>query len=161
GADLYESYYGSILATMALGAAAVTGAGLVYDQSLALGMKLALAPIALAGLGILCSILGVFTVRAKENATFAQLLKGLHTGVYVTSILIAAGCFGLLWLLLGKGAPAEALAHLGTSWWRLALAIVSGLVAGNVIAYATEYYTSYEHKPTRRIAAQAVTGPAT
>jgi K(+)-stimulated pyrophosphate-energized sodium pump len=161
GADLYESYYGSILATMALGAAAVTGAGLVYDQSLALGMKLALAPIALAGLGILCSILGVFTVRAKENATFAQLLKGLHTGVYVASFLIAVACFGLLYVLLGKGTQAEALAHLGTSWWRLALAIVSGLVAGNVIAYATEYYTSYEHKPTRRIAAQALTGPAT
>ncbi len=161
GADLYESYYGSMLATMALGAAAVTGAGLLYEQSLQLGMSLALAPIALAGLGILCSIVGVFTVRAKENANFAQLLKGLHTGVYVASALIGLGCFGVLWLLLGSGVQSEALAQLGTSWWRLALAIVSGLIAGNVIAVATEYYTSYEHKPTRRIAAQAITGPAT
>jgi H(+)-translocating pyrophosphatase len=161
GADLYESYYGSMLATMALGAAAVTGAGLMYDQSVALGMKLALAPIALAGLGILCSIIGIFTVKAKENASFAQLLKGLHTGVYVASALIGVACFGVLWLLLGSGTQADALNQLGTTWWRLALAIVAGLLAGNVIAYATEYYTSYEHRPTRRIAEQALTGPAT
>ncbi|MBX3353136.1 MAG: sodium-translocating pyrophosphatase [Phycisphaeraceae bacterium] len=161
GADLYESYYGSMLATMALGAAAVTGAGLAYTQSVELGMKLALAPIAIAGLGILCSIAGIFTVKAKENASFAQLLKGLHTGVYVASALIGVGCFGILWLLLGSGDASTALAALGSSWWRLALAIVAGLIAGNVIAIATEYYTSYEHEPTKRIARQALTGPAT
>ena len=97
GADLYESYYGSILATIALGAAAAfTIAGVSNEVSTALAFKLAAAPMALAGLGIFCSIIGIFTVKAKENATFAQLLKGLHKGVYVASALIILGGFGIL-----------------------------------------------------------------
>ena len=161
GADLYESYYGSILATMALGAAA---AYTVADGAIAakLALLLATAPIAIAGAGILCSIIGVFSVRAKEDATFAQLLAGLHRGVYVASALVLAAALGVLFLLLGGefglnhaqvvGAPSP-LGIFGS--------IVSGLLAGLVIAYATEYYTSYEHEPTRRIARQAITGPAT
>ncbi len=156
GADLYESYYGSILATMALGAAAAMTL-LDGDAANTLALKLAAAPMALAGLGIFCSIIGVFTVKAKENASFAQLLKGLHKGVYVASALIIVGAFGLLWFIfndVGEVANFPA-------WWGLGLSIVSGLVAGLVIAHATEYYTSYEHPPTRRIAEQALTGPAT
>ncbi|MHA7813611.1 MAG: sodium-translocating pyrophosphatase [Phycisphaerales bacterium] len=156
GADLYESYYGSILATMALGAAAAMTLA-TGDDANALGLKLAVAPMALAGLGIFCSIIGVFTVKAKENATFAQLLKGLHKGVYVASALIIAGAFGLLWFIFND---VEGVANF-PAWWGLGLSIVSGLIAGLVIAHATEYYTSYEHKPTQRIAEQALTGPAT
>ena len=156
GADLYESYYGSILATMALGAAAAMTLADGADAN-ALGLKLAVAPMALAGLGIFCSILGVFTVKAKENASFAQLLKGLHKGVYVASALIILGAFGLLWFIFND---VEGVANF-PAWWGLGLSIVSGLIAGLVIAHATEYYTSYEHPPTQRIAEQALTGPAT
>ncbi|MEL7473279.1 MAG: sodium-translocating pyrophosphatase, partial [Planctomycetota bacterium] len=159
GADLYESYYGSILATLALGAAAAFATvGLSESESTAFAFKLAAAPLALAGIGILCSIIGIFTVKAKEGASFAQLLKGLHKGVYVASALIILAAGGILWFIFnGETALTEA----GTTWWRLALAIATGLIAGNVIAIATEYYTSYEHKPTRTIAEQALTGPAT
>ena len=164
GADLYESYYGSILATLALGAAAaftIDAAGGSFDRN-TLAMALAATPLSLAGLGILCSIIGIFTVKAKENASFAQLLKGLHKGVYVASFLIMAASFALLWFILGRDEGIKTgMADAGTSWWRLGLSIASGLIAGNVIAYATEYYTSYEHGPTKRIAYQALTGPAT
>ncbi|HMN97208.1 MAG TPA: sodium-translocating pyrophosphatase [Phycisphaerales bacterium] len=160
GADLYESYYGSILATMALGAAAAFTIGRL-DSAAAEGLafRLAATPLALAGVGILCSIIGIFTVKATEGASFAQLLKALHKGVYVASALIIVVAFALLWFILGG--ESDALARAGTSWWRLGLAITAGLVAGNVIAYATEYYTSYEHAPTRRISIQGLTGPAT
>ena len=163
GADLYESYYGSILATLALGAAAAFSfPAFASGDKATFAMLLAAAPLGLAGLGILCSVLGIFTVRAKENATFAQLLKGLHKGVYVASFLIILATFGLLYVLFGRSELAgQMLAEAGTSWWRLGLAIVAGLVAGNVIAFATEYYTSYEHAPTKKIAIQALTGPAT
>ncbi|USN99261.1 MAG: sodium-translocating pyrophosphatase [Phycisphaeraceae bacterium] len=156
GADLYESYYGSILATIALGAAA---AATIADGNIKLAMALAAAPLALAGLGILCSIAGVFTVKAKDDASFAQLLKGLHKGVYVASGLIIVLALGLLLFLFGgdNGKALEGITS-GLGIWG---SILSGLIAGNVIAYATEYYTSYEHKPTRRIAEQALTGPAT
>lgn len=156
GADLYESYYGSMLATMALGAAAAAGFAATQDEGLRTGVLLATAPPVLAGIGIFCSIVGIFTVKAKEDATFAQLLKGLHKGVYVASGLIAVLAFALLWILFRD---ADLPGRFG--WWGLGLSIVSGLIAGNVIAYATEYYTSYEHKPTQRIAQQALTGPAT
>jgi H(+)-translocating pyrophosphatase len=164
GADLYESYYGSILATMALGAAAAFSiVGLASGAAAKLGLTLAAAPIALAGLGIVCSIAGVFTVKAVENASFAQLLKSLHKGVWAASALITLACFALLYVLVGPGNETLAadLSQSGTNWWKLGLAIVVGLAAGNVIAFATEYYTSYEHPPTRRIAEQALTGPAT
>src|SRR5690606_14500649 len=99
--------------------------------------------------------------RAKENASFSQLLKGLHTGVWVASALIIVAAFGILYLLLGGDTTTADLAAGGTTWWKLGLAIVAGLLAGNIIAYATEHYTSYEFKPTRSIAIQALTGPAT
>ena len=148
GADLYESYYGSILATMALGAAAAMGMGIVDDT----GIRLAVAPMALAGLGIFCSLAGVFVVRAKEDASFSELLKGLHKGVYVASLLIAVLCGGLFYYLFN-----------GTevSWLGLWSSIITGLCSGLIIAYATEYYTSYEHAPTQRIAEQTETGAAT
>ena len=149
GADLYESYYGSILAAMALAAAAAMRLGLDAGQSLAL----VVAPPALAGLGIVCSILSIFSVKAKENASFAQLLKSLHAGVWLSSGLIVVGSLGLLWWLLGD-LP-------GVSWLGIWGAIVTGLVAGLVIAFGTERYTSYEHGPTKRIAKQSETGAAT
>ena len=149
GADLYESYYGSILAAMALAAAASLRLGLDATQSLAL----VCAPPALAGLGIVCSVLSIFSVRAKENASFAQLLKSLHAGVWLSSALIIAGAAGLLYWLLGDVAQ--------VSWLGLWGAIVAGLLAGLVIAFGTEIYTSYEHKPTQRIAQQSETGSAT
>lgn len=157
GADLYESYYGSILATIALGVAA---AATIASGSLDFAMRLAAAPLGIAGLGILCSIIGVFTVKASDDASFAQLLKGLHKGVYVASAMIIVAAMILLYVLLGTGDSSKHLVGI-TSWWGIGLSIISGLIAGNVIAYATEYYTSYEHKPTQRIAEQALTGPAT
>ena len=160
GADLYESYYGSILASMALGTAAVLGMMLTGDMARELQIRLAVTPIALAGLGIFCSLVGVFVVKAKEDASFSQLLKGLHNGVYAAAGLIALLSAGLLWLLLGGFDPGEGVES-PVRWWGIWLAIVVGLVGGNVIAYFTEYYTSYEHKPTQEIARQAETGPAT
>ncbi|MEM9418705.1 MAG: sodium-translocating pyrophosphatase [Planctomycetota bacterium] len=149
GADLYESYYGSILAAMALAAAASLRLGLDASQSIAL----VCAPPALAGLGIVCSVLSIFSVKAKENASFAQLLKSLHAGVWLSSALIIAGSAGLLsWLLGGIEA---------VNWLGLWGAIVVGLLSGLVIAFGTERYTSYEHKPTQRIAQQSETGSAT
>ncbi|MGI9015209.1 MAG: proton/sodium-translocating pyrophosphatase [Phycisphaerales bacterium] len=154
GADLYESYYGSILATMALGAAAAFGMNMVgAAEQAALAMKLAVAPMALAGIGIVCSLIGVFVVRAKEDATFSQLLKGLHMGVWVASAFVVLGAAGLFWLLF-KDVPE-------VNGWGVFGAIATGLIAGLVIAFFTEYYTSYEHKPTQMIAKQAETGPAT
>ena len=161
GADLYESYYGSILATLALGAAAALSVLGITADAAGFATRLLAAPIALAGVGILCSIIGIFAVRTKEDASFAELLKSLHAGVYVASALITAGSFVLLYVLFGSGAGASALSEAGTSWWRLGFSIVFGLGAGLVIAYATEYYTSYERPPTQSIANQALTGPAT
>ena len=117
---------------------------------------LASAPMALAGLGIICSLLGVFVVRAKEGASFSQLLKGLHMGVWFASALVAVGSGVLFWLLLRDPDVAAYYA-----WWQPTLAIVTGLSAGLIIAFATEYYTSYEHAPTQRIAEQTQTGHAT
>ena len=155
GADLYESYYGSILATMALGAAAAftLASGGAANE---LALKLAVAPAALAGIGILCSIVGILSVRTSNDATFAKLLAALGKGVYVASGMIIAASVAIPYVLFGMGAVESPV-----SWLGLTGAIVSGLVAGLVIARFTEYYTSYEHPPTRRIALQAHTGPAT
>ena len=150
GADLYESYYGSILASMAIGATAAFAGGLGGEWA----MKLAAAPMALAGIGIICSLLGIFVVRAKEGASFSQLLRGLHMGVWFSSALVTVAAGVLFYILLG--------ADNGTfEWWQPWLAIVTGLAAGLIIAFATEYYTSYEHAPTQRIAEQTQTGHAT
>lgn len=159
GADLYESYYGSVLSTAALGAAAAFAVTtLSASEAAGFGMRMAVIPMALAGLGILCSILGIFAVRAKEGATFNQLLASLNRGIYLASGLIVIGAFAIPYLLLNGSTAAEAS---GLRFWGVGGAIVSGLIAGLVIARATEYYTSYEYKPTKSIAEQAVTGPAT
>ncbi|MCH2142516.1 MAG: sodium-translocating pyrophosphatase [Phycisphaerales bacterium] len=157
GADLYESYYGSILASMALGATAIfAGNWMGQDVNVKQwALVLASAPMALAGIGIICSLLGVFVVRAKEGASFSQLLKGLHMGVWFASALVTVGGGVLFYLLLGSENP------INFVWWQPWLAIVTGLLAGLIIAFATEYYTSYEHAPTQRIAEQTQTGHAT
>jgi H(+)-translocating pyrophosphatase len=148
GADLYESYYGSILATAALGvsAAFALGAG-------AMAIRLMIAPMVIAGVGILLSILGVFSVRCREGASMKQLMGSLHRGVLLASGLILVFAFGICYLLL-SGID-------GVPWMGVWGAIVSGMVAGIVIGKATEYYTSYEFKPTRGVAESAATGPGT
>ncbi|MHC4415896.1 MAG: sodium-translocating pyrophosphatase [Planctomycetota bacterium] len=156
GADLYESYYGSILASMALGAAAAFS--LATGDKATAALKLAVAPMALAGLGIIASLIGIRVVRAKEDATFSQLLKSLHTGVWAASGITAIVAV-LLFAILLKGI--EPLEGLGIGGLRLWGSILTGLVAGLVIAWFTEYYTSYEHSPTQSISEQAQTGPAT
>jgi K(+)-stimulated pyrophosphate-energized sodium pump len=159
GADLYESYYGSILSTSALGAAAAfTIPGMVFEDQIRLALLLATAPLALAGLGILCSVVGIFMVRTREGAPFAELLKSLNKGIWIASALIVAIAFILLFLLLGgRGVAVDA----GIRWWGIGGSIVSGLLAGLVIAHATEYYTSYDHPPTKKLSYQSLTGPAT
>jgi K(+)-stimulated pyrophosphate-energized sodium pump len=156
GADLYESYYGSVLASMALGTAAAYGIAGVDNAAVA--MKTAVAPMALAGIGIIASLLGVWVVRTKEDASFTQLLKSLHAGVWAASLITAIGA-GVLFYILFR--DVEALTGFGVAGLRLWGSIVSGLVAGLVIAWFTEYYTSYEYKPTQSIAEQTETGPAT
>ena len=149
GADLYESYYGSILASMALAAAAAFR----LDLAVADAIRLVVLPPALAGVGILFAVCGMFTVRTRDGATMAQLLKSLHSGVWISSTLIVGGSAAILYWLLGGIDQ--------VSWLGLWFAIVAGLSAGLVIAWGTERYTSYEHKPTQRIAKQSETGPAT
>ncbi|MBQ5977847.1 MAG: sodium-translocating pyrophosphatase, partial [Oscillospiraceae bacterium] len=135
GADLYESYVGSILATFSLGA--VAGYGYA-------GMLL---PLLLAVCGVICSIIGSFLVRTKENARQEALLKSLRTGTYTAAILAALLAAPLTWLTLHN--------------WGIYAAILSGLVAGCAIGYFTEYYTSDTYKPTQQLAAASETGSAT
>ena len=149
GADLYESYYGSILAAMALAAAA----GVLMNLNVSQTMALVVAPPALAGLGIICSIISIFLVKTKDNASFKQLLHSLHFGVYASSALIIIGSAGLLYFLFKDIETVR--------WYGVWGSIISGLIAGLVIAWGTEKYTSYEHGPTQRISEQANMGPAT
>ena len=142
GADLYESYCGSILATAALGAAA-------YMADPALQLKAVIAPMLIASVGILLSIIGIFTVRTREGASMKQLLKSLGFGVNLSAVLVAVASFVILYLLHIPG------------WAWIAGSVVIGLVAGVIIGQATEYYTSHSYKPTRKIAESAETGPAT
>jgi len=140
GADLYESYAGSILATAALGAAAFLG-------NPGLQFKPVVAPMVIAAVGTLLSIVGIFVVRTKEGASQKQLLSALGRGVNFSSVLIVIASFFIIRVLeLGTGV-----------WW----AIVCGLLAGIIIGKATEYFTSAGFKPTQRIADSAATGPAT
>jgi len=139
GADLYESYCGSILATAALGAALPLTAGG--------GLKAVIAPMIVAGLGILFSILGIFAVRTKEDASMKNLLKSLNIGVWGSSILILAAL--------------AVMAHIDLITWGIFGAVIAGLTAGLIIGQSTEYYTSDEYKPTKGIAEQAKMGPAT
>ncbi len=140
GADLYESYAGSILATMALGAAAFLGQG-------TLQLNAVVAPMAIAAVGTLLSILGIHLVRAREDATQKNLLSALGRGINGSSVLIVV--FSYL-IIRGLGLP------IGI-WF----ALVVGLAAGLVIGKSTEYFTSHSYRPTRKIADNATTGPAT
>jgi K(+)-stimulated pyrophosphate-energized sodium pump len=143
GADLYESYCGSILATAALGAALTMG---TLPQGLT-PLKAVLSPMVVAGLGILLSIAGIFMVRCKEDATQKNLLRALLIGTLGSSVLIIAAV--------------AVLAALNWITWGVFGSVVSGLAAGVLIGQFTEYYTSDEYKPTRGIADQAEMGPAT
>ena len=142
GADLYESYCGSILATAALGAAA-------FINSAELQMKAVLAPMLIAAIGILLSIIGIFVVRTKEGASQKSLMKSLEKGINLSSILIVLASLGLLYLLQIQ------------NWLGVWGALVVGLLVGIVIGKATEYFTSEEYKPTQKIARNGETGPAT
>lgn len=144
GADLYESYCGSILATAALGAAAFAATG-----DMAMQTKAVMAPMLIAAIGIVLSIIGIFLVRTKEGATMRQLLRSLGVGVNFSSLLIAVSTFGILYLLGIQ------------NWLGLSFSVITGLAAGIVIGQATEYYTSHSYGPTKKIARSAETGPAT
>ena len=137
GADLYESYCGSILATAAL----ATAAHLDFNG--------VVVPMVIAGVGILLSVLGAFLVRTKEGASMKELMGALNVGLWVSSIGIGVVSFIAVWLLLGL------------SYWGIWAAIAVGLLAGLVIGKSTEYYTSMDYGPTRGVAKQSVTGPAT
>ena len=139
GADLYESYVGSIISASALGVAAFS------DQA----FKAMAIPMVMAAVGILCSIIGSFFVKTEENADQRTLLKALSRGTNLSAILIAVISFFLVWALLG-------LEH-----WGLYVAILSGLVAGVLIGKATEYYTSDTFKPTQELSGKSQTGAAT
>jgi len=158
GADLYESYCGSILATAALGVAAVMAMNL-GDDTMSAAMKLLAAPMVLAGVGIFLSIVGIYMVRTHDGASMKQLMGALMRGVMGSSILILLAAGAVCYFLLGdiKNAAGESM----ICWWGVWLAIVAGMFAGLVIGKATEYYTSYDHKPTREVASNAETGPAT
>ena len=143
GADLYESYCGSILATMALGAAAYSAVSTEAQ------MKAIMAPMIIAAIGVALSIIGIYVVRTKEGAGMQELLKSLSRGTNLSSILIAAATFGIMYLLGME------------NWWGFSLSVVVGLFAGVIIGQATEYYTSHSYKPTQKLAESAETGPAT
>ncbi len=161
GADLYESYCGSILATAALGvAAAVMISG--GDAQLAVdnGMRFLAAPMVLAGIGIFLSIVGIYMVRTQEGASMGQLMGALGKGVNGSSVLIAVASFVVCYLLFsGLKMPEDSTVTF--AWWGPAVSIVTGLFAGIIIGKSTEYYTSYEYAPTQLISEQAITGPAT
>ncbi len=140
GADLYESYVGSILATFALAGVAKYG----FE-----GMFL---PLALAVCGILCSLLGSFLVKTKEDATQLSLLKSLRTGTYTAAILSAVLALPLCYFILH---------NVTDRWWGVYVAILCGLIGGTAIGYFTEYYTSDNYKPTKELAAASETGSAT
>ncbi len=144
GADLYESYCGSILATSALGAAAFIGTGDVDMQ-----FKAVIAPMLIAAVGILLSIIGIFSVKTKEDAGMKDLLKSLAKGTNLSSLLIIIATFLIL----------NALGLDNANW--IACSVVIGLVVGVVIGQSTEYYTSQSYKPTQRLSESGKTGPAT
>ncbi|MBQ3369062.1 sodium-translocating pyrophosphatase [bacterium] len=143
GADLYESYAGSILATMALGAAAFQG-----DMQL----KAVLAPMIIAAIGVLLSIIGIFLVKTKENANMKNLLSALSRGTNTAAVLIAVATFCIFAGLFGTA---------DNRWWQTSLSVVVGLIAGVVIGKFTEYYTSQSYRPTQKVAESSTTGPAT
>lgn len=143
GADLYESYCGAILATAALGASAF------FSEGHAAQVNAVFAPMLIAAVGIVLSILGIFTVRTGEKASMDKLLKSLGFGVNLSSILIAVFTFVILWLLKLD------------NWQWISCSVIVGLLAGIIIGRSTEYYTSHSYKPTRKVAESGKTGPAT
>jgi K(+)-stimulated pyrophosphate-energized sodium pump len=152
GADLYESYAGSILATSALGVAAVATAGSTWLGELSameMQLRFLAAPIALAAIGVVLSIVAIYVVRADESASQAKLIGALGRGLYGSSIGIAVLAAPALYLL---GLP---------NWFAVWISVVTGLIVGIVVGRATEYYTSHAFDPTRSIAAQAETSSAT
>ena len=142
GADLYESYCGSILATAALGASA-------FAIAPEMQLKAVLAPMLIAAVGILLSIIGIYLVKTKEGASMKSLLKALGLGVNTSSVLIAIATFVILWLLGLE------------NWLGISFSVICGLVAGIIIGQSTEYYTSQSYKPTKKVAESSKTGPAT
>lgn len=144
GADLYESYCGSILATAALGAAAYVSSGDVGMQ-----YKAVVAPMLIAAVGIVLSIIGIFAIRTKEDADISQLLKSLAVGTNLSSILIAIASFVVLYFLQLE------------NWFWISCSVVVGLLVGIIIGQATEYYTSQSYKPTQKVSESGLTGPAT
>ena len=147
GADLYESYAGSILSTMALGAAAFA------TISAEMQMKSILAPMMIAAVGVILSVIGIFIVRTKEEASMTELLKALSRGTNTAAILIAVATFGIMYVLFKDSADIV--------WWQVSLSVVVGLLAGVIIGKSTEYYTSQSFKPTQKVAESSQTGPAT
>ncbi|MDO4979451.1 MAG: sodium-translocating pyrophosphatase [Prevotellaceae bacterium] len=143
GADLYESYCGSILSTAALGAAAFAMSGIDVQ------LKAVIAPMLIAAVGVFLSLLGIFLVRTKEGATMHDLLKSLSLGTNVSAVLIAVATFAILYLLGVE------------NWLGLSFSVISGLAAGVIIGQATEYYTSHSYKPTQKISEAGLTGSAT
>ena len=144
GADLYESYCGSILATSALGAAAYLLTGDVEMQ-----LKAVIAPMLIAAVGILLSIVGIFCVHTKENASMKNLLGALSIGTNLSSLLIVGATFLVLYLLGLE------------NWALISCSVVTGLLVGVVIGKSTEYYTSQSYEPTRKLSESGKTGPAT
>lgn len=142
GADLYESYCGAILATMALGASAFFGD--VEWQTRAV-----LAPMCIAAVGVVLSVIGIYAVRTREGADLQELLGALSKGTNLSASLIAVLSFGIFYVLGFD------------NWWMLSLSVLSGLLAGVIIGKATEYYTSHSYKPTQKLAESAKTGSAT
>ncbi|MBQ7194326.1 MAG: sodium-translocating pyrophosphatase [Bacteroidales bacterium] len=146
GADLYESYCGSILSTMALGASAF------YALGPDMQMKAILAPMLIAAAGVLLSVISIFTVRTKEGADMGKLLKSMSFGTNMAAVLSGIATFGILALVFGTQSA---------DWWHFGCSVIAGLLAGVVIGKATEYYTSHSYKPTQKLAESSQTGSAT
>ena len=142
GADLYESYCGSILSTAALGATA-------FAMNVDMQLRAVIAPMIIAAIGIFLSLIGIYLVRTNEGASMKDLLHSLGLGTNVSAMLIAVATFVILYLLGIE------------NWLGLSFSVISGLVAGVIIGQATEYYTSQSYKPTQKIAEASQTGPAT
>ena len=147
GADLYESYAGSILATMALGASAFATSAVEGLQ-----LKAVLAPSLIAACGVLLSIIGIYLVKTKENAGMKELLRALAIGTNTAACLIAVATFGIFAWLFGTGT---------SLWWQVSLSVVVGLLSGVIIGQSTEYYTSQTFRPTQKVSESSQTGPAT
>jgi K(+)-stimulated pyrophosphate-energized sodium pump len=147
GADLYESYAGSILSTMALGAAAFATLGAEMQ------MRSILAPMMIAAVGVILSVIGIFMVRTKEDASMTELLKALSRGTNTAACLIAVATFCIMYVLFKDSTDIV--------WWQVSLSVVVGLLAGVIIGKSTEYYTSQSFKPTQKVAEASQTGPAT